>query len=215
MKLEIKTEKHMSGHLRIFHTNIELINHLVMDFVPNIGTRAEKVKKVGVPMVDLIMEILSIENVTRISIQPYLVKVQIDLKPSSPWNEDIDHIVECMCLEKVNKFFSRPKKHITIKPGLRKQDKVYKMSWKFSEVDGETFSRPLTQRDLDTLAEASVLKSILIQLLFNINGVTGLVVYPNSVQVTRAKLFDWAEVELRVRQVFTAVFGNDIEFTRE
>lgn len=217
--MELKFEVEIvSENRRRFHTTVELVSVPITHFQRNVGIHAERMKKFSKIITNTVSDLFNIENVTNIYIQPYLVMVDIDLGSSGKWDKKIDELVECMCLTIHENAISQPKKNVSIKLGSSDHERIFQTNWNISQTTYRRFERPLIAQDrlrAINLIDIGRLGARLIEQLLNVDGVTKTLIYYNEIKITIANLFDWAEVELRVRQILVAVFGNDIEFTHE
>jgi hypothetical protein len=189
---------------RKFHTNVEIFKKSIESFSPGgcNQCRDQLREKLGNPIGDMIFEILQVNGVQEVFLEPY--RVCVFMKGGFRWNENIRRIVYTSICQLANGS-SEKDRLVGIETDGRRRE--YHLKMLLSRTSIQDFRRPLRASSESYLNEVGYPGDQIIRKIFDIPGVTEVWIHPYRLSVEIAKMFDWEEVTPKIEKAFEDTLG--------
>lgn len=208
MEPKINTKSYGSNG-RSFETNVEMCRTRIEHYERPLRQKfLDVMEQQGLVFANLIWRLMKIDGVVEIFVEPY--EISIRMAPTFNWNREIDTIVGD-AVKKMHNMGSQVKgKKIVIVTFPNQVIREYHTNFEVSKSHREQFYRPLRLTSLEPLMTVGIDGGELIRMLFKMDGVCEVTVYPYIIRISIGDAFDWQPIEAEIFDAVQKVFGKGL-----
>lgn len=161
----------------------------------------------GYVVADMVTRLMRVEGVVQIFVSPY--EVTVYMADAFKWNNQIDKIAEQafhMALV-ATPSKTKPRK-VVVETFPNNLIRDYNTDFEVSKSQREEFWKPLRVSSIDHLIKTGLQNADFVQLLFDIDGITQVIMHPYQVGIYIGAAFEWSKVQPKIMRAFEAIYGS-------